>query len=322
MEYNSSKQQSIFKKANKEAEYAQIDNKLINNRSLSYKALGILIYILSKPNDWEVYISDLIRENDKEKSVRSGINELIENNYMQRYRVYDKDTGKVTHWETLVSETPFSNEEKISHVKEEYLRDEEGKIRLHTIKFGNKERTTPIVISREVILLSQKVEVENLQIEKEGLQIKNNTNKKNINKNLKVSSSSQKVFEENICPLRKITKIKFINLIASYDEEMVNAVIEECVASNVHSYNGFEAAFKSYVDRGCKTRSEVEEAAATFRVKREEKKIEIKKTSKKKNNFTDYEGQTIYSDEYLKNLEKRLLGWEEKEYKYDPNKPY
>ena len=57
-------------------------------------------------------VSDLIRENvDGEKSVRSGLNELIEKRYIQRYRVYNKDTGKVHHWETLVSEIPFSEEE-------------------------------------------------------------------------------------------------------------------------------------------------------------------------------------------------------------------
>ena len=68
---------TIIRKVIKEKKYAQIDNDLINNRNLSFKALGILTYILSKPDDWQIYISDLIRENDGEKSVRSGLNELI-----------------------------------------------------------------------------------------------------------------------------------------------------------------------------------------------------------------------------------------------------
>lgn len=70
----------VIKRAVKEVKYAQIDNDLINNRELSFKALGIMTYILSKPTDWEVYISDLCRDKDGEKSVRAGLKELIEKN--------------------------------------------------------------------------------------------------------------------------------------------------------------------------------------------------------------------------------------------------
>lgn len=119
---------TIIRKVIKEKKYAQIDNDLINNRTLSFKALGILTYILSKPDDWQIYISDLIRENDGEKSVRSGLNELINARFVQRYRVFDMDTGKVHHWETLVSETPFEDSELISSVKEKYLKNEKGQI--------------------------------------------------------------------------------------------------------------------------------------------------------------------------------------------------
>ena len=128
METNIKTDSTVIKRVVKEAKYAQIDNDLINNRELSFKALGIMTYILSKPDDWQIYISDLCRDKDGEKSVRAGLNELKDKKYMQRYRVYDMDTGKVHHWETLVSETPFEDSEIISSVKEKYFKDTEGKI--------------------------------------------------------------------------------------------------------------------------------------------------------------------------------------------------
>lgn len=169
---------SIIKSIRKEKPYTQILNEILENKTISRKAQGILCYILSKPTDWHVYISDLQTEKDGEKAIRSGIKELIEAKYMQRYRVFDKETGKVHHWETLTSETPFDDSELISSVKEEYLRDENGNIRYQKIKIGNFERSLPIVMNREILLLSPFVQIENLQIENEGQLINNNTNNK------------------------------------------------------------------------------------------------------------------------------------------------
>lgn len=218
--------QSIFRKAKQEDRYAQISNELINDRHLSYKALGIATYILSKPDDWQVYISDLVRDGkDGEKSVRSGINELIDNNYMQRYRVFDMDTGKVHHWETLVSEERFTEQKLISYVKEKYLKNDEGNIIMKKITIGNFTREIPIVLEREEILLSQKgkvveseedqhpellsqnVQVENLQVEKEGQLILTNTNT-DFKPKTDISSSSQEDKEEDLLYSEIINEIE------------------------------------------------------------------------------------------------------------------
>ena len=327
--------QSIFRKVKKYDKYAQISNDLINDRSISFKALGIATYILSKPDDWQVYISDLIRDNDKEKSVRSGINELIEKKYMQRYRVYDAETKKVHHWETLISETPFEDEEIISVVREKYLKDDNGEIINKKITIGNFERIVPIVIEREVELLSQKgkiginndkkeskkllsqnLQVAKLKVENEGQLILNTTNTNSTN--TKISSSSSKTdeinlvkeFEENICELKKTTKPKFYKLAEENNSDMVLAVIEECANTSVASYKGFEVAFTSYLERNCKTKEDVIKAAAEYRIKKK-----VKRTYRKKSNdtgqypkkFNNFEPRQYDYD----SLEKKLLGWDE-----------
>ena len=63
--------------------YVRIDKVPINDTRLSWKARGLLLYLLSKPDDWKVRIEHLITQApDGERAVRSGIKELIEAGYM------------------------------------------------------------------------------------------------------------------------------------------------------------------------------------------------------------------------------------------------
>lgn len=76
---------------------------------LSYKAIGILMYVLSKPDNWEANEDDLVkRHDDGRASVRAGIAELIELGYMYRRRVVD-DRGRVIRWLLDTYESPSLN---------------------------------------------------------------------------------------------------------------------------------------------------------------------------------------------------------------------
>lgn len=331
--------QSIFKKVKtNEDKYAQILNELINNRNLSYKALGIITYILSKPSDWQIYISDIIRDGkDAEKSVRSGINELIEQKYMQKYRVFDTDTGKVHHWETLVSEEPFNENDLISTVKEKYLKDNDGNIVMQKLTVGKKTREIPIVIEREEILLSQNskvvsnedissfellsqnVQVEKLQVEKEGLQILSNT-KTDLKQNSSSSSSMKDIdlveyFEENICELKTSTLKKFEEIYDSLDKDFILMVIDYCSNANAKSYRYFETVILEYSKKGINTVEALERDIEDYRETRSKAKLnkdrQLKhlssnKTNVKKGKFHSYD-QRNYDFE---DLEKKLLGWD------------
>ncbi len=46
-------------KVEKKDKFTQIDNNLIRNQNLSLKAKGLLIYMLSLPDDWDYSISGL-----------------------------------------------------------------------------------------------------------------------------------------------------------------------------------------------------------------------------------------------------------------------
>jgi hypothetical protein len=81
-----------------------------NNKALSFKALGIHAYLMSKPDNWranEMQLADAHHEGMA--AIRSGIKELIEHGYISRTRVIDKETKRVVGWEWTVYETPSAN---------------------------------------------------------------------------------------------------------------------------------------------------------------------------------------------------------------------
>lgn len=100
---------SIIKIQKRDSGFVMIDNKVICDPKLSWKAKGILVYLLSKPNDWQVQITDIVNHSpDGESSVRSAIAELIEAGYMTRTEKQNKD--KEGHWATYdytVYESPY-----------------------------------------------------------------------------------------------------------------------------------------------------------------------------------------------------------------------
>lgn len=46
--------------------FSIIDNQVIENKNLSWGARGLLEYMLSKPDDWKFYMSELITHSNKD----------------------------------------------------------------------------------------------------------------------------------------------------------------------------------------------------------------------------------------------------------------
>ena len=78
----------------------------IEDPNLSWKAKGLLAYLMSKPNDWQIWVNDLIkRSSDGEYAVRSGLLELIDQGYAVRKQPRKED-GTFGPIEFIVSERP------------------------------------------------------------------------------------------------------------------------------------------------------------------------------------------------------------------------
>ena len=78
------------KTINKKENFTSIHNKLINDSRISLKAKGIMLYMLSKPENWKYYPKEIAKNSkDGLDSVYSGIKELIEAGYISRTRHSD-----------------------------------------------------------------------------------------------------------------------------------------------------------------------------------------------------------------------------------------
>lgn len=94
---------------NKQERFTQIDNRMINDSNISAKAKGILLYLLSKPNDWKVYEVDITNNmKDGKDSINSGIKELITAGYIHRARAHD-ERGRFAGYEYTVYEHNTDN---------------------------------------------------------------------------------------------------------------------------------------------------------------------------------------------------------------------
>jgi hypothetical protein len=95
---------------NHEHPYAQIANSVLEDKDLSFKAKGILSYLLSRSDEWEVYQAQLADLGpDGETAVRSGIKELMKAGYLER-SPRRNDDGTIAKWEYIVYESPIDGD--------------------------------------------------------------------------------------------------------------------------------------------------------------------------------------------------------------------
>ena len=92
---------------NKDNPYVMIDRRPIDNPNLSFKAKGILTYLMSRPDGWEVSVADLFNHaKDGEDAIRSGLAELRAAGHMRYVR--EREKGRITGMLIEVYEMPGS----------------------------------------------------------------------------------------------------------------------------------------------------------------------------------------------------------------------
>lgn len=97
---------STIKRTPKKHNFVILDKTFLEDVSLSLKAKGLLAYMLSKPDDWQFYVSELQKHSkDGRDSTRTALKELEEAFYLVRGQARTQD-GKFQGYEYLLYETP------------------------------------------------------------------------------------------------------------------------------------------------------------------------------------------------------------------------
>lgn len=97
--------------------FVQIDKSALQDDRLSWKSKGLLAYLLSLPDDWQIYINELKNHSrDGRDSTRTAMNELIKFGYIHR-NFSERKSGQFTGYDYFVSEKPMSEQPKTENPK-------------------------------------------------------------------------------------------------------------------------------------------------------------------------------------------------------------
>lgn len=119
--------------------FTQIPNSFLDNPTLSAKAKGIMAYLLSKPDNWSFYATDIVSHfKDGRDGISTGMDELEQAGFLSRNRVKN-EKGQFVGWEYEIrisengnsdfGESDTNNTNNISNTKgekENYIKEKEA----------------------------------------------------------------------------------------------------------------------------------------------------------------------------------------------------
>lgn len=207
----------MFKKRKRDRGYTTIDNGLILNTKLSYKAKGILLYLMSRPEDWEVYQTDIVnRSKESRTAVESGLNELETEGYLIKIRHRTSKGQMATFW--LYDDIPM---DKNDNEIQEQLSNLDPIVK--------KEKTTVENPQWETHSGKPTVENQQLVIKEEGT--KEQPKKKPSMKDNSSSSKEEEYEEEEIKAEENV--IKYLKLVLGYDQDKSKAIVQKLKSEKI-----------------------------------------------------------------------------------------
>ncbi len=198
----------------KDERYFTASNEPFQDKRMSWETRGLIGYLLTKPNNWQVRIEDLIKQGPAGiTKLRRMLAEARLYGYMNRIRV-TLDHG-VFDWITEVFESPSQNPRPAS------------------VRFSTSGRTTSGKPADIVITDSVSTESPSTAAAQPA-----------------PASNPFKAYEENIGPLTPLISEMIGGLIDDYTSEWVMPAITEAATSNVRTLKYITAVLAGYKERG------------------------------------------------------------------------
>jgi hypothetical protein len=184
----------------KSRDFSIINNTGLRDRILSWKAKGLLAYLLSLPDDWQIYVEELSNHSrDGIDSTSSAMKELSKNGYILRERLRN-EKGQLKNYLYIVYEVPQTVD--ITHVEPK----RENPV------LGNPILGNPRLLSTKLlntnINLEEEETTQGVDVEQEIIKTyKDCISSKISNREFKILADFQKTIIEQ-SKLRKRLKIK------------------------------------------------------------------------------------------------------------------
>lgn len=136
--------QTVFNIINDADNYVRIHNKTISDKRLSWKARGILAFLLSRPKTWQTYMSEVVKHStDGKDSLYSGIKELEKYGYIVKCRKYNHEKKRIDGIDYFVYGKPHQQPE-YQHAGKQHLGNppllKTNRIKKNNKNMGDKNR--------------------------------------------------------------------------------------------------------------------------------------------------------------------------------------
>ncbi len=151
---------AVFR-VDKQKNYTVMSNYHLQDRNLSYKAKGLLSFMLSLPEDWDYSMKGLVSVSKENiKAIRSILNELKENGYLEIFQI--RGNKGYYKYEYVIHELPLDKEQEKNNPDTQKGYTDEGTTekeqQINTNKQSTKEQivkdvkeNTPFVDLNELI---------------------------------------------------------------------------------------------------------------------------------------------------------------------------
>lgn len=98
---------SVFR-VEKNKNYTVMSNYHLKDKRLSFKAKGLLSYMLSLPDSWDYSLEGLSKAGkDNKSAIKSALQELKDNNYLEVHKIMpNKSASGRIEYEYIIFETP------------------------------------------------------------------------------------------------------------------------------------------------------------------------------------------------------------------------
>ena len=117
--------------------FTVVDNSIIRDSRLSWKARGIFAYLWSQTDEWDFFTSEVAKHSPDGLTVlRTGLKELEKYGYLVRKRTRD-ERGRISNSDWILSEKPY-----IENPRTEIQHVENGTLRSTNLKNYQQQEVT------------------------------------------------------------------------------------------------------------------------------------------------------------------------------------
>lgn len=146
---------AVFR-VNTNKDYTNMANFHFRDKTLSWKAKGILSNMLSLPDDWDYSLAGLATlASDGMSATRSAIKELEEHGYLIRKPI--RENGRISDWEYIIFENPQQTNQFVENQVVENQQVENEQLENHT-QLNTKELSTNKLSTKQLNTKEKKKE--------------------------------------------------------------------------------------------------------------------------------------------------------------------